>query len=369
MSQQERVYQLALTQIPLIGSVHARTLIQQFGSASAIFNRRKRELELVEGIGSVRAGSIKSYCDFSRCEQELVYMDQHQINPVFITENEFPKRLQHCYDGPVLLFTKGCLQMNPARTVGVIGTRQPSEYGRAITEQLIQQLQQAGVTIISGLAYGIDTIAHKAALHYDLPTIGVLGHGLDQMYPASNRQLARQMLGTGGLITEFMSGTAPDRQNFPKRNRIVAGLCDALIVIETGIRGGSMITAELATSYNRDVFAVPGRITDSLSEGGNSLIQNHKAALVTNAHDILENMNWLPVSKAPAAPVQTVLFADVSKAAEQLLQWIKQQGRVSVDTIFLNSQLTSNATAAALMELELNGLLTQLPGKIYYANH
>lgn len=369
MSRQELIYQLALTQIPLIGSVHARALVQQFGSASAIFNSRKRDLESVEGIGSIRAGTIKSFRNFSKCEQEVHYLEQHQITPLFITDKEFPNRLQHCYDGPVLLFAKGNMKLNMARTVGVIGTRQPSEYGRAITEQLIQQLQHAGVCIISGLAYGIDTVAHKAAIQNNLPTIGVLGHGLDQIYPPSNQLLARQMQETGGLITEFMSGTSPDRQNFPKRNRIVAGLCDALIVVETGVRGGSMITAELAASYNREVFAIPGRITDALSEGGHALIRKHKASLLTHTHELLENMNWLDTPKATKKPVQSVLFAEISSTAEQLLQWIRKQGRVSIDNIYLQSGLSSNTTAAALMELELNGMLTQLPGKIYFANH
>ena len=275
------LYQIALTLVPNIGDVHAKILATHFGDASSIFNAKKKELESIEGIGTVRASAIKSFNNFASCEKEMEFIEQYKITPLFITDKDYPKRLLNCYDSPALLFYKGNTDLNISKIISVVGTRNNNDYGKAACEKLIDDLSNENILIVSGLAFGIDTIAHKTAVKNNLPTIGVLAHGLDRIYPPQNKTLAKQMVENGGLLTEFLSNTIPDKQNFPKRNRIVAGMCDAVIVIESSKKGGSLITAELGNSYNKDVFAIPGRIYDSKSEGCNYLIKNNKASLIT----------------------------------------------------------------------------------------
>lgn len=291
------LYQVALTLTPNIGDVHAKALINIYGDAAAIFKAPKKQLENIEGIGSVRAGSIKAFNDFTSCEAEIKFIEKYKITPLFITDDHYPKRLLNCYDSPSLLYYRGNADLNKINIVSIVGTRNHSEYGKQQCEKLIEELKEENILIVSGLAFGIDTIAHKASLKNNMHTVGVLAHGLDRIYPAQNKTLAKQMTEQGGLLTDFISGTNPDKQNFPKRNRIVAGICDALVVIESSKKGGSLITAELANSYNKDVFALPGRVIDSKSEGCNFLIKNNKASLITGATDLLELMNWVPAEK------------------------------------------------------------------------
>ena len=288
----ELVYQLALTLIPNIGPVQAKILLQQFDVAE-IFKAKKGELERIEGIGTIRAESIKSFTGFSKAEDEIAFIEKYKIKPLFITDKDYPKRLLNCYDSPTLLYYKGEADLNSGKIIAVIGTRNHTEYGKQVTEELIRELTEQNVVVVSGLAYGIDAIAHKAAVKNNLKTVGVLGHGLDQVYPSQHTGLAKEMLRAGGgLLTEFRSKTKPDKHNFPTRNRIVAGMSDATIIIETGIKGGSMITAELANNYNKDVFAYPGRVNDGKSAGCNYLIKNNKAVLLTDAQELIELMNW-----------------------------------------------------------------------------
>jgi DNA processing protein len=296
----ELEHQIALTITPQIGCVAAKTLAQHFGNATDIFKARKSLLSKIEGIGPVRAESIKAFHDFSLCESEAAFMEKHQVQPLFLTDSNYPQRLLNCYDSPTLLYYKGEADLNHSRIAAIIGTRSNSDYGKQCVAEMMEALREHDVLILSGLAFGIDTLAHREALQQQLPTVGVLAHGLHTIYPQENRKLARQMLeANGGLLTEFMSGTAPDKHNFPTRNRIVAGLADVTIVVETDIKGGSMITAELANNYNRDVLAFPGKATDAKSRGCNHLIKTNKAALVTNGQDVLEFMNWLPTCEKP----------------------------------------------------------------------
>ena len=365
--QEDLLYQIALTTIPHIGPVQARLLIEHFGRAAPIFQASKSMLEKIEGIGSIKAGNIKKFHDFERIEQEIRFIEKWGVKTLFFTDAGYPQRLLNCYDPPVLLYYKGRLDLNAARVVAVIGTRNNTEYGRGITEKFIKDLAEAGVVIVSGLAFGIDAIAHRAALKYGLPTAGVLAHGLDTIYPQQHHGLAKDMLERGGLLTEYSSCTKPDRHHFPMRNRIVAGLCDAVVVVETNVKGGSMITAALANSYHKDVFAVPGRTTDPGSTGCNHLIGHNRAALLTGAQQFLEIMGWEP--RSSRKPIrQRELFVQLTEEETILVNILQQRQAVPIDEVNMRSNLSSSKVAAALLNLELQGLVSALPGKLYRLN-
>ena len=364
MMNKDLLYQIALTLVPNIGNVHAKTLALHFGDAESIFKAKRKDLEQLDGIGIIRAKSIKEFNSFTGSEKEIEFIEQYKIAPLFITDKNYPQRLRNCYDSPALLFYRGNADLNTSKIVGIVGTRNNSEYGKNICEQLVQDLQEQNILIVSGLAFGIDTIAHKTALKNNLQTIGVLAHGLDTLYPAQNKSLAKQMIEQGGLLTEFMSGTNPDKQNFPKRNRIVAGISDAIVVIETGKKGGSLITAELANGYNKDIFAIPGRCNDSKSEGCNFLIKNNKAALITCANDLLENMAWKE-NKKISPKKQRELFIDLTADEKVIVAILQLQESSTIDELYFKSALSSSAVAAALLMLEMQGVIVSLPGKIY----
>lgn len=358
------LYQIALTLVPQIGDVHAKALINIYGDAQSVFKAKKKDLELIEGIGTMRAKSIKDFTEFDICETEIQFIEKYKISPLFITDKNYPQRLLNCYDCPPLLYYRGTADLNTSKIVAVVGTRNNSEYGKSSTEKLIESLKEQQVLVISGLAFGIDTIAHKAALKNNLATVGVLAHGLDRIYPQQNKTLAKQMTEQGGLLTHFTSNTSPDKQNFPKRNRIVAGMCDCIVVIESGIRGGSLITAELANGYNKDVFAVPGRSTDSKSEGCNYLIKNNKAALINTAADLLENMGWNEQQKKTVKK-QRELFIEFTPDEKVIVDILQLKENTQIDELYFKSGLSSSAVAQALLMLEMQGLVISLPGKIY----
>ena len=357
-------YQLALTLVPNIGDVQARILIQHYGSASAVFQEKASMLEKIEGIGSVRAHSIKGFRDFQLAEDEIKFIEKYKIKTLFLTDKDYPQRLLNCYDSPTLLFYKGKADLNASRIIGIVGTRSNTEYGKNFTEKLVKELSGQDILIISGLAIGIDAIAHKTAVKHGLPTVGVVGHGLDKMYPYENTSLAKDMIKhEGGIVSEFFSGTKPDKHNFPLRNRIVAGLCDATVVVETHYKGGSMITAKLADAYNRDVFAVPGRTTDKLSSGCNHLIKYNKAILLTEANELLDIMGWK--EKKKEIKKQKELFIELSSEEKMVVQLLQEKEKVHIDEINLHSGLSSSAAAAAILNLELQGVIMALPGKMY----
>jgi len=362
--QEELLYQLALTLVPQIGDVQAKILVQHLGSASAIFKASLHSLEAVEGIGTIRAKAIKSFRDFDTAETELAFIEKHNITPLFLTDAAYPKRLLHCYDAPTLLFYKGTADLNAAKIVAIVGTRTNTDYGKAFTEKLVQDLAAQNILIVSGLAYGIDAFAHKAALKNGLPTVGVVGHGLDKIYPHAHTNLAKEMIQAGGgLLTEFFSGTKPDKHNFPLRNRVVAGLADATVVVETLVSGGSMITAKLADAYNRDVFAVPGRTVDARSAGCNYLIQHNKAILLTEASQLLDVMGWVESKKAKPK-TQRTLFVELTEDEKKIVALLQQKEAVHLDEININSGLSSSAAAAAILNLELQNIVASLPGKM-----
>jgi len=284
----ELLYQIALTLVPNIGDIHAKALINNFETAAAVFSASKKDLESLEGIGTVRANSIKKFNDFKRAEEEVAFVEKYKITPLFLTDKNYPQRLLNCYDSPSILYYKGNADLNSPKIIAIVGTRTHNEYGKTLCEKLIEELASEDVIIISGLAFGIDSIAHKTSVKYNVKTIGVMAHGLDMVYPSQNSGLAKQMITNGGLLTEFKSQTKPDRQNFPSRNRIVAGISDAIVVIESGIKGGSLITAELGNGYNKDVFAFPGRVNDTKSEGCNFLIKIIKQASLLQQMTLLK---------------------------------------------------------------------------------
>ncbi|HVV06132.1 MAG TPA: DNA-processing protein DprA [Puia sp.] len=369
--EKELLYQLALGNIPGIGPVYTRRLLHHFGAPSAIFHASGPTLEKVFGLGSKRAGDIARFKGFSALEKELAFIEKYSIRPLFITDRDYPQRLLRCPDAPILLFFKGSADLNASKIVAMVGTRSPSEYGRQATERLVRDMASIpGILIISGLAYGIDAIAHQAALQYHLPTIGVLGHGLDKLYPREHTRLARNMLSKGGLLTKFTTGTKPDAFNFPIRNRIVAGMSDAVIVTETRTRGGSLLTAENALAYHRKIFAIPGRINDERSSGCNTLIRDGKARLLTGMPDLQEHMGWEAPATAPAIQ-QGSLFAErserpgLSDKERTLLQLFDQKKTLTLMDIHSSIRQDQDELSVTLLNLELLGHISSLPGKTF----
>ncbi len=359
------IYQLALTMVPHIGTVQAKILLQHC-EAEEIFHAKKSFLEKIEGIGPVRADSIVRFRDFYLAEEEIRLMEKNRISSVFLSDPAYPKRLLNCYDSPTLLFRKGEADLNVSRMVAIIGTRSNTEYGRQQTEKMVEALAAVKATIVSGLAYGVDAIAHKATLKNELSTIGVLAHGLDQVYPPAHSGIAKDIINTGGgLLSEFRCGTKPDKHNFPSRNRIVAGMTDATIVIETGEKGGSMITAELANSYNKDVFAVPGKVTDHKSAGCNQLIRSNKAMLLTEPNQLIEMLGWQENTKKQGRIPQRELFIELSPEEKIIVDLLKEKETVPIDELHLRSGLSSSGVAGALLNLELQSVVLSLPGKQY----
>ena len=359
----ELFYQIALTCIPDLGCIRARLLVDYFGSASAVFKAKKKEISCVEGIGEMSARSLKNWDQFNEVEEEILFIRKHQITPLFINDANYPKRLLHCYDPPTLLYYRGNADLNTSRVISIIGTRNHTEYGKQVTEQLVASLQAQQVVVVSGLAFGIDYIAHRAAMQHDLSTVGVLGHGLDTIYPSQHKSIAKEMIQQGGLLTEFPRNSKPDKHNFPKRNRIVAGMADATIVIETACKGGSMITAELAHNYNRDLFAVPGKITDTKSSGCLQLIRQNKAMLLTNGQELLETMGWQ--EKKRTIKKQKELFIELTADEKKIVSLLQENESTHIDMLFLQSGLSSSSVASAILSLELQNVISALPGKMY----
>ena len=366
MYTQEHIYRLSLTRIPDLGSILTKYLIEHFGSATAIFRAKPKELASIDGIGEYRANQIKQFKNHSEAERELSLIVEKNIQLLFITDEHYPKKLRNCADAPLVLFYKGNAGLNHIKIVSIIGTRHHTDYGRWATEQIVRELQPYQVTVISGLAYGIDAIAHKTALQQQMNTVGVLAHGFKTIYPGLHQSLATEMMHRGGLLTEFLFNELPDRHHFPKRNRIVAGLSDATIIIETAVKGGSMITADLAFQYNRDVFALPGRINDTKSSGCLQLIAENKATPFIHTSGFLETMGWMETRKKKT--VEKKLFYDLSPEEQIILSLLQQQTQMHIDDIYLQSKLSSSVLAAAILNLELQNIIIQLPGKHYKVN-
>jgi DNA processing protein len=366
MSSDKLLYQIGLTMIPGIGSINAKKLISYIGSEEAVFKEKKSQLIEIPGIGEILADEIINQDILKNAEQEINFINKEKINTVFYLDKNFPERLKHCEDSPVLLYYKGETNFNSQKILSIIGTRNATNEGKEITEKLIEDLAVVGhkPIIVSGLAYGIDIYAHKAALKNNLQTFAVLGHGLDILYPAQHKSIAEKIITQGALITEFTSKSRIDKQNFVKRNRIVAGISDATIVIESAEKGGALITAEIANSYNRDVFAFPGRINDKYSEGCNKLIKINKAMLIENYKDLEYILGW-NITEKKKNEVQTLLFYDFTDDEKKIIQVLKLENGLMIDTISSRTQLPMSKVSALLLNMEFAGILKCLPGKIF----
>jgi DNA processing protein len=366
MMQQEQIFQVALTMVPHIGHVHAKLLVEKFVTATAIFSAPIRELESMEGMGPARALAIRSFNRFGVCEQILQRASDHGISTVFLSDEKYPKRMLNCYDPPTLLYYKGSASLNVGRTVAVIGTRHHTEYGRQQTEKFVKELEGKNITIISGMAYGIDALAHKAALKNRLPTIGILAHGMDSIYPPEHKGLALEMLKeNGGLLTEFPVGVKADKHRFPVRNRIVAGISDAVVVVETGIKGGSMITADLANGYDHDVYAFPGRASDIKSSGCNLLIRQNKAVLIADAATFLAEAGWMETVTKENTSRQLSLSYEMDPSESIIVHLLGIHEILPIDELYLRTGLDAGTAASAILTLELRNIIVSLPGKRY----
>lgn len=356
-------HQIALTLIKGVGSVTAKKLLDVFGSAEAVFSASQDQLECIAGIRSITAGQIVSANAPALAAEQLKFLQKHKINVLFYTDSGYPQRLKNCYDAPVLLYYKGAADLNHPRIVSIVGTRKATPYGLSLCQQLAETLQHYNVLVVSGLAYGVDVAAHRQSLLYGIPTVGVLGHGLDRMYPSAHREVAQEMLKNGGLLTEFPPNTIPDKVNFPKRNRIIAGLADVVLVVEAANKGGALITADLANSYNRDVFAFPGRTTDEYSKGCNFLIKTNRAALIAHARDLAYYMGWEAVAQ-PGNVGESAIPAGLSDAEMSLVRLLGGDP-LGIDTLAAKSGMRESKLALCLLNMEIKGVIISLPGKVY----
>ena len=362
-----QIYQIGLTMINGVGDVLARHLLDALGDAEAVFTEKNRLLEKIPGIGDTLIAEIKRPEVLQQAEKEWAFAEKNGIALHFLTDPDYPKRLRECPDAPVLFYFKGDTDLNAARVVSVVGTRRASGYGQELTECLLRDLSVRfpDVLVVSGLAYGIDVCAHRNALRYQLPTVGVLAHGLDRIYPAVHRQTAVEMLAHGGLLTDFPSGTNPDRQNFIRRNRIVAGLADATVVVESAEKGGSLITADIAFSYGRDVYTFPGRVTDERSRGCNELIRRNKAGLITCADDLIQALRWDVVSRESALPAQTQLLFPENEEGARVLAFLEGRKDAHINELAIELNLPVHQLSSLLFELEMDGKIKSMPGSVY----
>ncbi|MBE7178928.1 MAG: DNA-protecting protein DprA [Mucilaginibacter polytrichastri] len=363
-----RLHQIALTLLPHIGPATAKAMLSYCGSPEAIFSTSKSHLLKIPSIGPKTADALRNdAATFARAEEELQFIEKEGIEMIFYTDEAYPRRLRNCIDSPVLLYKKGTTDLHTQRIISVVGTRNCTDYGREFCDNLIADLAAADVIVVSGLAFGIDVAAHKACIKHKVPTVGVIAHGLDTLYPKEHHSTARKMLEHGGaLLTDFTSRTRPDRENFPQRNRIIAGLADATLVVEAGKKGGALITADIARSYNREVFAVPGRVGDTASEGCLDLIRLNKAALITSAADLMREMGWesnaLP---AESTNQQMTLMLDLADDEMRIMQALDKPLPATVDELAIGTGMNTGQLASALLNLEMQGLILSLPGKMY----
>ena len=356
-------YQIALTLLKGIGPIKARQLLSKLGSIESIFHDSLASIAKTTEMSHTILKQMNRDKALDQARQQLSYFEKHSIKSHFYTSASYPRRLKQCADAPLLLFEKGDMNLNAQRIVSIVGTRNATEYGKSVCDEMIKGMVGKNILVVSGMAYGIDIYTHQLCVKYDIPTIGVLGHGLDRLYPAEHINTATKMLNNGGLLTEYLPGTNPDRENFPMRNRIVAGMSDATIVIESKESGGSLITAELANDYSRDVFAIPGNIGQIYSKGCNLLIAKQKAHLITGSNDFLTWMHWKEEEKPKT--IQRALFTNFTKEEEELITIFELNGELSIDNLSSKSKFPVSKTSVLLFNLEMVGAVKSLPGKKY----
>jgi DNA processing protein len=365
MSDVQLKHKIALGLIPRIGDVNARKLVSHFGNVESIFLEPYRNLIKIPGIGSGIAKYISDRSYLDAAEKEAEYVTKNNIRTYFYLDNDYPFRLRQCDDSPVMFFFKGNCNLDSLKILSIVGTRNATTRGRELCEKIISGLSigHPDLIIVSGLAYGIDIAAHKSALANNLMTIGVLAHGFKTTYPAIHASTAKAMVSRGGLVTDFLSDALPERNNFLKRNRIIAGLSDATLVIESGITGGALVTADIANSYNRDVLAVPGRPDDQWSAGCNSLIKSNKAFLSESADDIEYFLNWKPEKSKPA--IQRTLFSDLDENEKRVFELLSKSGELTIDIICRSLDIPVYKLSSLLLQMEFKGMVKCSPGNLY----
>lgn len=362
-SENELKYLLALQNTPNLGDISVKKILSKFGSAEAVFKEKKSSLSKIDGIGSGRLSQLDWNLQLKEAEKELDFILSNEIDCLYFQDPDYPDKLKHCIDGPVLLFSKGNIDLKGKNIISIVGTRTATIQGQAFCEELIDALTPLNPVIVSGLAYGIDICAHKAAISHNLQTIACLAHGLNQIYPREHKRFQNDIEKNGGFLTEFWSESNIDKSNFLKRNRIIAGLSEATIVIESGEKGGSLVTADIANSYNREVFAVPGRTTDSQSKGCNDLIKRQKAHLITSAADIIFHLGW-ELNETPK-PIQTQLFVELDDDEKKVFHFLKDKDKELLDIIAIECEIPVFKVATILMNMELKGVIRPLPGKLF----
>ncbi len=360
---EDSLYKIALTLIPNVGTMLSKYLISHCGGAKNVFEASRKELLKIPGVGSKCASTILSSDILEKAEQEMAFMERHQIRAIFYLDDDYPDRLKHYDNAPFLLYYRGNADLNSTRIVGIVGTRQPTVRGISNCEKLVEGLAPYNVMITSGLAYGIDGVAHKKSVEYKIPTVGVMGTGMATIYPHEHKRLANRMVEEGGLLTEYPHASIPSRQHFPMRNRIIAGMVDALVVVESKIKGGSMISALIANEYNKNVFTFPGRSTDEQSEGCNALIKNHQAQLIDGVDDLVDIMRWEQLDATKE--IQKQLFVELNNEEQSLVTLLKETEEVSIDRITYELKKPSSEIASLLLTLEFKGMVKTLPGKRY----
>ena len=363
MKNQELRYLLALQKAEGIGDIYAKKLIKYCGSAEAIFSEKSSNLLKIDGIGSKK---LKGFKDkkllLAKADKELEFITKNNVAVSAFTDKEYPERLKHAVDSPILIFQKGNIEFKQQRIISIVGTRNLTNYGRSFLEKFVEEIAKYNPLIVSGLAYGVDVLAHQLAIKNNLQTVAVLAHGLDRVYPSRHQNEAKKMQENGGLLTDFWSGSTPERANFIKRNRIVAGISQATIVIESASKGGSLITADIANSYNRDVFALPGRVSDLYSKGCNTLIKTNKAALLQSAKDLAYLLNW---EKTKTKPIQKQLFVELDDNETIIYNYLLKEGKQILDIIALHNNLPIFKVSSLLLNMELKGVIRPLHGKLF----
>ncbi|KIQ21464.1 DNA processing protein DprA [Flavobacterium sp. MEB061] len=365
MSEQDLFYLLALLKVEGVGDIMAKKLLTHFGKAETVFTTKTNQIAAIDGVGSVLLKNLRDKSIFEKASNELDFIKSNDIKVSFFQDENYPERLKHCFDSPVLIFSAGNMNLKNKRIISIVGTRQITSYGTDFCRKLIEDLAPLDPVIVSGFAYGVDIVAHQIAMENNLQTIGVLAHGLNQIYPKTHKKYVAKMEENGGFITEFWSSSNPDKENFVRRNRIVAGMTEATIVIESADKGGSLITANLANDYNRDVFAVPGRVTDKYSQGCNDLIKTQKASVLSSAADLIYMLNWDIEKKVKS--IQKSLFVDLEPDEQKVYDFLIKNGKELLDIIALQCDFPIFKISGVLLNMELKGVIRPLPGKLFEA--
>ena len=363
MEEEKLLAILRLQKCKAVGDILAKKLIVNVGYVSQIFKEKATSLSKINGIGNHVLKNLFNEENLKLATQELKYIKDNAVSYSYFLEDDYPNNLQHCIDSPILLFKDGNLDLSNQKIISIVGTRNMSSYGRDFCNKLIEDLAQYNPIIVSGFAYGVDICAHKAAVKNNLQTIAVLAHGLEQIYPKVHKKYINQVNENGGFLSEFWHNEAPLRENFLKRNRIVAGISKATIIIESAVKGGSLVTADIANSYNKDVFAVPGRTTDLYSKGCNNLIKNNRAFLLNSAEEIVKMLNW-DLNEKPKT-IQPQLFLELNENEQKIYDLLHKKGKQLLDVISLECNIPIYQLSAILLQMELKGVSKPLPGKMF----